>query len=44
MELAGLILVIKKEGPISINTEANKVPRLINTKSKILKETGTVST
>ena len=33
MELAGLILVIKKEGPININTEANKVPKLIKIKS-----------
>ena len=44
MELAGLILVIRNEGPININTDAHKVPKLIKIKSKTLKETGTVST
>ena len=44
MELAGLIFVIKYEGPISIRTDASNVPALIKRKNQTLKETDTVST
>ena len=44
MEVAGLIFVIRKEGPKSINTETIKVPIFISNNSQILIDTGTVST